>query len=104
MTRAMARSIKAPAPAERVHAGMNYPYAILWTGSHGSYREAHALELACPLLFIYGRAKPFMFHSPTWAARLARRPGCDVVPLDTGHWAMKDNPAAVNQAILRWLR
>ena len=33
---------------------MNYPYDILWTRSHGSYRDAHSLELACPLLFIYG--------------------------------------------------
>ena len=50
---------------------MNYPYDIRWTGSHGSYRERATLELACPLLFIYGRRKPFMFHSPEWAAGVA---------------------------------
>ncbi len=104
MTRSMARAIKAPAPSNQVHAGMNYPYDILWTGSHGSYRDAHVVELACPLLFIYGTRKPFMFHSPAWAAGLAREPGCDVVAVDAGHWVMKDDPAAVNEAVVRWLR
>jgi len=103
MTRAMARAIKAPAPADRIHAGMNYPYDILWAGSHGSYRAAHPLELACPLLFIYGRRKPFMFHSPEWATGLAAQPGCEVIAADAGHWVMKDQPTLVNEAILRWL-
>ncbi len=47
MTRAMARAIKAPAPADHIHAGMNYPYDIRWTGSHGSFRDARIVELAC---------------------------------------------------------
>jgi pimeloyl-ACP methyl ester carboxylesterase len=103
MTRAMARAAKAPAPVDQIHAGMNYPYDILWTRSHGSYRDAHSLELACPLLFIYGRQKPFMFHSPEWASALAEQPGCEVVAIDAGHWVMRDDPAAVNDALLRWL-
>jgi pimeloyl-ACP methyl ester carboxylesterase len=103
MTRAMARAIKAPAPADQIHAGMNYPYDIRWTNSHGSFREAHSLELACPLLFIYGRRKPFMFHSPTWSTGLAAQPGCEVIAVDAGHWVMKDAPTFVNEAILRWL-
>jgi pimeloyl-ACP methyl ester carboxylesterase len=103
MTRAMSRAIKAPAPADRIHAGMNYPYDIRWTGSHGSFREAQRLELACPLLFIYGQRKPFMFHSPQWAAGLATQPGCEVIAVDAGHWVMKDEPAIVNRAIRDWL-
>jgi pimeloyl-ACP methyl ester carboxylesterase len=103
MTRAMARAIKAPAPPDQIHAGMNYPYDIRWTGSHGSYRDRRSLELACPLLFIYGRRKPFMFHSPIWATGVAAQPGCEVIAMDTGHWVMREEPAAVNDAILRWL-
>jgi pimeloyl-ACP methyl ester carboxylesterase len=103
MTRALARAIKAPAPADQVHSGMNYPYDIRWTGSHGSYRDARSLELACPLLFIYGRRKPFMFHSPQWATGLATQPGCQVIAVEAGHWVMKNDPAAVNDSILRWL-
>jgi pimeloyl-ACP methyl ester carboxylesterase len=103
MTRAMARAIKAPASANQIHCGMNYPYDIRWTRSHGSYREARTLELACPLLFIYGRRKPFMFHSPKWATGLGAYPGCQVIAVEAGHWVMKDEPAIVNEAILRWL-
>jgi pimeloyl-ACP methyl ester carboxylesterase len=103
MTRSMARAIKAPTPPDQVHCGMNYPYDIRWTGSHGSYREARRVELACPLLFVYGRRKPFMFHSPKWATRLAAQPGCEVIAVDAGHWVMKDEPAIVNAAIVRWL-
>lgn len=103
MTRAMARAIKAPAMPDQIHAGMNYPYDIRWTGSHGSYRERRAVELACPLLFIYGRRKPFMFHSPAWEAGVGAQPGCKVITLDTGHWVMREKPAEVNDAILRWI-
>lgn len=103
MTRSLARMVKAPSPAARIHAGMNYPYDILWTNSHGSYREARPLELACPLLFIYGRRKPFMFHSPTWAEALARQPDCEVIAVEAGHWVMKDAAGTVNEAVLRWL-
>ena len=62
-----------------------------------------SLELACPLLFIYGRRKPFMFHSPAWEAGVAAQRGCEVIAMDTGHWVMREEPAAVNEAILRWL-
>jgi pimeloyl-ACP methyl ester carboxylesterase len=103
MTRAMARAIKAPAPPEQIHAGMNYPYDIRWTGSHGSYRERRSVELACPLLFIYGRRKPFMFHSPAWAAAVAAQRGCEVIAMDAGHWVMREQAAAVNEAIVRWM-
>jgi pimeloyl-ACP methyl ester carboxylesterase len=103
MTRAMARAIKAPAPPEQIHAGMNYPYDIRWTGSHGSYRERRSVELASPLLFIYGRRKPFMFHSPAWAAAVAAQRGCEVIAMDAGHWVMQEKAGAVNEAIVRWI-
>ncbi len=103
MTRAMASAMGAPTPVDQIHVGMNYPYDIAWTGSHGSFLEAQAVELACPLLFIYGLRKPFMFHSPDWEAALAAHPGCEVIAVDAGHWVMKDQPTVVNEALLRWL-
>jgi pimeloyl-ACP methyl ester carboxylesterase len=103
MTRAMARAGNAPAPPDQIHSGMNYPYDIRWPGSHGSYRASRSLELACPLLFIYGLRKPFMFHSPAWVAAVAEQRGCEVVAMETGHWVMREKPGAVNDAILRWL-
>lgn len=44
-----------------------------------------------------------MFHSPQWSASLAARPGCQVIAVDAGHWVVKNDPAAANDAIARWL-
>jgi len=61
-----------------------YPYYIQWTGAWAAIDGARRFTPACPMLFIYGRRKPFMFHSPpgpaTWrpvraaGSRLRYRP------------------------------
>ena len=103
MTRGVARAARAPADASAVHCGMNYPYDILWTGSHGSYRDAVAFEPTWPMLFIYGARKPFLFHSPAFAAALAARADCRVLEFDTGHWVMSEQPKRFNDAVRGWL-
>jgi pimeloyl-ACP methyl ester carboxylesterase len=103
MTRAMARAVKVPSDMACVGSCMNYPYDIQWTGSHGSYRHLAPVEPACPMLFIYGRRKPFLFHSPAWAQRLAARPGNRVVPVEARHWVMRDQPDGFNAAVMDWL-
>ena len=55
------------------------------------------------MLFIYGRKKPFMFHSLTWAQSLSQRPGSKAMPFDTDHWPMVRQPQAFNEAVLQWL-
>ncbi|MDQ6626851.1 MAG: alpha/beta fold hydrolase [Pseudomonadota bacterium] len=103
MTRRMARAARAPADPGSVHAGMNYPYDIRWTRSHGSYRGALRFDPLCPMLFIYGTRKAFMFHSPAWAEALAAREGCRVLAFKTGHWVMAKEPQAFNDAVSGWL-
>ena len=103
MTRAMAKLLKAPAPPEVISADMNFPYYIFWTGAHGSYRGMRPLEPHCPVLFIYGRRKPFMFHSPQWVQRLNDKPGSQALSFDTDHWPMVRQPQAFNEAVLQWL-
>jgi pimeloyl-ACP methyl ester carboxylesterase len=103
MTRAMARWARCPAPPGAMGAQMNYPYFITWTGAHGSYRQALPVAPACPVLYVYGQRKPFMFHSPAWAAALALRPGSAVLGLRTGHWVMLQQPEAFNQALRDFL-
>ena len=46
---------------------MNYPYYIKWTGTHGSYRDVVTFEPPVPMLFVYGKRKPFFFHTQAWA-------------------------------------
>jgi pimeloyl-ACP methyl ester carboxylesterase len=103
LTRKVAAWARAPADPSLIGAGMNYPYVIQWTGAYGSYRGRVRLAPPCPMLFIYGRRKPFMFHSPEWRERLAADPRNAVLALDTGHWVMHQAPQAFNEAVLGWL-
>ncbi len=103
MTLGMARALKVPSDMSHIGSCMNYPYDIQWTGSHGSYRHLVPVDPACPMLFIYGRRKPFLFHSPDWARRIAGRPGSRVVPMEARHWVMRDQPDAFNTAVIDWL-
>jgi pimeloyl-ACP methyl ester carboxylesterase len=103
ITRFMLRALKAPSPPEYVSSAMNYPYYILWAGAHGSYRQLRPFVPECPMLFIYGTHKPFLFHSPEWAAALAAKPGSQVLALKSNHWVMLGQSGEFNQAVLAWL-
>jgi pimeloyl-ACP methyl ester carboxylesterase len=103
LTRGMATVLKVPSPRQHISAAMNFPYYIFWTGSHGSYRHRLAFVPQCPMLFVYGTQKPFMFHSPQWAQALNAKPGSQVLALDTDHWPMLRQPQEFNQALMRWL-
>jgi len=99
----MARWLRVPSDMKDSGSCMNYPYYIQWTGTHGSYRQLAAVNPSCPMLFVFGRRKPVLFHAPAWADRLAARPGSRVLAMDTRHWVMQEQPEAVNAAVLDWL-
>lgn len=104
MTRSMARTAKAPGDPGSISSHMSYPYYVLWAGAHGGYKEgALQFKPACPMLYIYGKRKPFMFHSPGWLLELASRPGSEVLGMDSGHWVMKEQTHAFNEAVNYWL-
>ncbi|MES2068797.1 MAG: alpha/beta hydrolase [Pseudomonadota bacterium] len=103
MTRYMARVAKAPGNPRSISSRMNYPYYILWTGAYGGYRDRLLFKPACPMLYIYGKHKPFMFHSQAWLLDLAAKPGSEVLGIASGHWVMTEQPHAFNEAVLYWL-
>ena len=103
MTRWMAGALRCPAPAAQIGWQMNYPYAMRWFGLAGGLQQAAAIQPGCPLLYLYGQRKPFMFHSPTWLAQAASRPGSAVQAFKAGHWVMLDQPAEFHACIRRWL-
>ncbi len=100
MTRWMARKMGVPAAPESLTVQKNYAYYSTWTGK---FRDAKIFRPTCPMLFIYGTRKPFMFHSPKWAAEVEKKPGSRVVAMDTDHWPMLRQPDAFNQLVLDWL-
>jgi pimeloyl-ACP methyl ester carboxylesterase len=103
MARAMARWLRCPSDPRFIGAKMCYPYYIEWTGAHGGYPRRRVLELACPMLYIHGRRKPFQFQSAAWLEALRRRPGSLALEFDTGHWVMKSRPREFNEAVAAWL-
>lgn len=103
MTRWMAGTLRCRAAPATIGWQMNYPYAMQWLGLLGGFRCARPVQPACPLLYIYGKRKPFMFHSPQWLEQLAARPQCAVQALGTGHWVMVEQPGAFNDCLRAWL-
>jgi pimeloyl-ACP methyl ester carboxylesterase len=101
MARWMARRARARSDFERITANMGWPYDQQWL--RGGFRNAQMFRPTCPMLFIYGTRKAFMFHSSTWAAEIAAKPGNAVLAMPTGHWVMRDAPEAFNAAVIDWL-
>ncbi len=100
MTRLMARALRAPASAQRLGAQQNYPY-VMQLGS--GFRSAVSFKPHCPMLYFYGRKKPFMFHTQGWLDSIAARPGSAVHEMATGHWVTMEQPAEFNRLMINWL-
>ena len=103
MARWMARTIRCPTDSRTIHSRMGYPYALRWLGAAGGLGRLRAFDPQCPMLFMYGERKPFMFHSRAWAGRLAARPGCRVIAFPTGHWIMVHQRTRFDEALKAWL-
>ena len=54
----------------------------------------------CPLLYVYGQRKPFMFHSQAWLDELNAKLGSRAMGLPTGHWVMVEQPEAFEAELL----
>ncbi|MEO7940142.1 MAG: alpha/beta fold hydrolase [Burkholderiaceae bacterium] len=103
MTRWQARALGCRTDPSHIGWQMNYPYAMQWFGSGGGLAHLAPVRPTCPVLYIYGTRKPFMFHSPQWLAALSARPDCAVKAFATGHWVMLQQPQAFHGCVLDWL-
>lgn len=103
MTRWMARAMRCPAPQANIGWHMNAPYAMVWLGVAGGLRRTAPVRPHCPMLYVYGTRKLFMFHSPEWLHTLSTTPGSTVQDYACGHWVMVDRAAALQAQVLAWL-
>jgi pimeloyl-ACP methyl ester carboxylesterase len=107
MTRFMANGQGCPTPPERMGWQMNYPYAMQWFKSFGGLagvaRVSKVFGPKTPTLFLFGKRKPFMFHSANWLAALGTTPGSAAYGFDAGHWLMVQRPAEFNRVVRTWL-
>jgi cis-3-alkyl-4-acyloxetan-2-one decarboxylase len=102
-TRLMARLMHCPAQQQDIRWYMNFPYAMAWLGLGGGMRGAKRFKPHCPMLYLYGKRKPLLFHSPKWLDKLNTTPGSKAVGLPCGHWIMLDQPAVLEALLLEWL-
>lgn len=100
MSRRLAALMQVPVPRERIARQQNYPYVMAWTGG---FREAVDFQPSCPMLYLYGQRKPFMFHSKSWLVRLRAAPGSDALGLPCGHWVMVQQREAFLARVRTWL-
>lgn len=104
MTRWMAKKLNARTERDLIWSGMNYGYHLRWKAFFtGRSQGALPFEPQWPMLFLYGKNKPTMFHSPVFVDRLNAAPGSRAVGFEAGHWVMLDKPAEVSAEVLAWL-
>lgn len=103
ITRFMLKALSVPSPRQYVSSAMNFPYYIAWSRAYGSYDDQRPFRPLCPMLYLYGTRKPFLFHSASWAQALAAMPGNQVQAFETDHWIMLRQPQEFNRTVLAWL-
>jgi pimeloyl-ACP methyl ester carboxylesterase len=103
LARVMVSALRCPTDARSVGSQMGYPYAVVWLGAAGGAKGLKVFRPQVPMLFLYGRKKPVMFHSRGWAEEIAALPGNKVIEFDTGHWIMVSRRAKFNEELLSWL-
>jgi len=103
MTLRMKRWLRSPSDERFVGSCMNYPYYLTWFGGRAFRGQIRAFKPACPMLFMYGKRKPVMFHAQAWLDELRMRAENRVIEFDTGHWIMLQQPERFNQVVAGWL-
>ena len=69
----------------------------------GEKIRTRPVKLTCPVLYVFGERKPFMFHSPRWLHTLRASEDGAAHALRCGHWVMLEQPEAFHSLVLRWL-
>ena len=108
MSRGVARVIRVPARQRaQIRSCYNYPYFYLWQGMLLPWKRARLLgryRPNCPVLYLFGKRKPLMFHSQKWLQIVADSGGYAEGIAGAGHWLMETHAEAVNEKIGDWFR
>jgi pimeloyl-ACP methyl ester carboxylesterase len=104
MTLWMKRLMRSPSDERFIGSCMTYPYYMTWFGGELGYpKHLRRFKPSCPMLFMYGRRKPVMFHTQRWLDELRTQKENQVVEFDTGHWIMLTRTERFNQVVASWL-
>ena len=83
---------------------LQLPHAITWLRASTPTVGMLPFKLRWPMLYIYGKRKPFSFHTRTFEAAVQSKPDSKVIAFRSGHWVMRDEPEAFNNAVMGWLQ
>lgn len=107
LAKGVGKAISVPArQRERLRSRYGYPYFYMWRNLLlpglrkrllGAYRPR------CPVLYLYGKRKPFMLHSDKWLRIVAETGGQAEGLANAGHWLMETQADTVNGKIRKWM-
>lgn len=107
MARVVGRVVRVPdRQLPRIRSRFGYSYFYFWRGMLLPWNRASLLgryRPQCPVLYLYGERKPFMFHTPKWL-QIVEESGGRWECLPAGHWLMESKADIVNERMLEWLR
>ena len=82
---------------------MQLPHVVSWLRASTPVAGTLPFKLRWPMLYIYGKRKPFSFHTRSFEAAVQSKPHSLVIAFRSGHWVMREEPEAFNSAVLGWL-
>ena len=92
---------------KRICSRSNYPYFYYWRDTLLPWKRKGLLKHyrpSCPVLYLYGKAKPVMFHSDRWLSIVEQSGGRWEGIDGAGHWFMETHPVLVNDSVQTWLQ
>lgn len=90
-----------------IRSRINYPYFFLWRGMIFPGWRKNLLGRytpQCPVLYLFGKKKPVMFHSDRWLDIVEQTGGSWVGLEGAGHWLMETHADEVNELIRAYLQ
>lgn len=103
MTRGVGTVIRVPKrQLATVRSRCNYLYFYLWRrillpGKNSNL--IHHYRPRCPVMFLYGKRKPLMFHSSRWLKTVDESGGYSEGIDGAGHWLMETHSEIVNKRL-----
>ena len=106
MTQGVAKVIRVPSRQRAaIRSRYNYSYFYLWRGMFLPWKRPSLLgryRPQCPVLYLFGKRKPLMFHSPRWLEIVDKSGGHSEGIDGAGHWLMETHADVINEKLDDW--
>lgn len=83
---------------------LQLPHVVAWLRASTPAPGTLPFKLRWPMLYIYGKRKPFPFHTRSFEAAVQSKPDSKVIAFRSGHWVMREQPEAFNSVVMEWLQ